>query len=82
MTPASYAFSGTERSEWASYVYTDRPVYQARAQGSLESDSAAARWRIIWRLPKPQQHACDGSADQEDHAVLEKDMPICADGYR
>ena len=28
VTPASYAFSMSETSRWAAYVYTDRPVYR------------------------------------------------------
>ena len=78
ITPASYAFSGSVRGEWASYVYTDRPVY--RPGNTLH-------WKAILRkklenhleVPKPQQLHVTVS-DQEDHAVLEKDMTTSAEG--
>jgi uncharacterized protein YfaS (alpha-2-macroglobulin family) len=78
VTPASYAFSGSERGEWASYVYTDRPVYRP---------GYTVRWKAILRkkvenhleVPKPQQFHVTVS-DQEDHAVLEKDMTTSAEG--
>lgn len=78
VTPASYAFSGSERNGWASYVYTDRPVYRP---------SHTVHWKAILRkkvenhleMPKPQQLHVTVS-DQEDHAVLEKDMTTSAEG--
>jgi uncharacterized protein YfaS (alpha-2-macroglobulin family) len=78
VTPASYAFSGSEDSRWASYVYTDRPVYRP---------GHTVHWKAILRMkvenhlevPKPQQVHVTVS-DQEDHAVLEKDMTTSAEG--
>jgi alpha-2-macroglobulin len=78
VTPASYAFSGSESSKWASYVYTDRPVYRP---------SHTVHWKAILRVkvenhlevPKPQQVHVTVS-DQEDHAVLEKDVTTSAEG--
>src|SRR5260370_11030998 len=78
VTPASYAFSGSEHSRWASYVYTDRPVYRP---------GHTVHWKAILRtkvenhleVPKPQQVHVTVS-DQEDHAVLEKDMTTSAEG--
>ncbi len=54
VTPASYAFSGQENNRWASYVYTDRPVYRP---------GHTVHWKAILRtkeenhleVPKPQQ---------------------------
>ncbi len=78
VTPASYAFSGSERTGWASYIYTDRPVYRP---------GHTVHWKAILRMkvqnhlevPKPQQIHVTVS-DQEDHAVLEKDMTTSAEG--
>ncbi len=78
VTPASYAFSGSERNGWASYVYTDRPVYRP---------GHTVHWKAILRkkvenhleVPKPQQVHVTVS-DQEDHAVLEKDIMTSAEG--
>lgn len=78
VTPASYAYSGSERSRWASYVYTDRPVYRP---------GHTVHWKAILRtkvenhleVPKPQQVHVTVS-DQENHAVLEKDMTTSAEG--
>ena len=78
VTPASYAFSGSESNKWASYVYTDRPVYRP---------GHTVHWKAILRtkvenhleVPKTQQVHVTVS-DQEDHAVLEKDMVTSAEG--
>ena len=78
VTPASYAFSGSESSRWASYMYTDRPVYRP---------SHTVHWKAILRskienhleVPKPQQVHVTVS-DQEDHAVLEQDVTTSAEG--
>ena len=78
VTPASYAFSGMEAGNWVSYVYTDRPVYRP---------GHTVHWKAILRakvenhpeVPKPHQVHVTVS-DQEDHAVLEKDMTTSADG--
>ncbi|WP_260705952.1 alpha-2-macroglobulin family protein [Edaphobacter flagellatus] len=78
VTPASYAFSGSESSKWASYVYTDRPVYRP---GHTVHWKAILRTKVANHLevPKPQQvHVT--VTDQEDHAVLEKDMTTSAEG--
>ena len=78
VTPASYAYSGWERSRWASYVYTDRPVYRP---------GHTVHWKAILRtkvenhleVPKPLQVHVTVS-DQENHAVLEKDMTTSVEG--
>jgi len=78
VTPASYAFSGSESSRWAFYVYTDRPVYRP---------GHTVHWKAILRMkvenhlevPKPQRVHVTVS-DQEDHAVLEKDVTTSAEG--
>jgi uncharacterized protein YfaS (alpha-2-macroglobulin family) len=78
VTPASYAFSGSDGNKWASYVYTDRPVYRP---------GHTVHWKGILRtkvenhleLPKPQQvHVT--VTDQEDHSLFEKDMTTSAEG--
>jgi uncharacterized protein YfaS (alpha-2-macroglobulin family) len=78
VTPASYAFSGSERGEWASYIYTDRPVYRP---GNTVHWKAILRKKVENHLevPKPQQVHVTVS-DQEDHAVLETDMTTSAEG--
>ena len=78
VTPASYAYSGSEGSKWASYVYTDRPVYRPGHK---------VHWKAILRtkagnhleVPAPRQVHVTVS-DQEDHAVFEKSMTTSAEG--
>jgi uncharacterized protein YfaS (alpha-2-macroglobulin family) len=78
VTPASYAYSGSEGSRWASYVYTERPVYRP---------GHTVHWKAILRtkvenhleVPKPQQVHVTVS-DEQDHSVLEKDMTTSAEG--
>lgn len=78
VTPASYAYSGLEGSRWISYVYTDRPVYRP---GHI------VHWKAILRskagnhleVPKSQRVHLTVS-DQQDHAVLEKDMTTSPEG--
>lgn len=78
VTPWGYAFSSMENSNWVSYVYTDRPVYRP---------GHTVHWKAILRakvenhleIPKPQQVHVKVS-DEEDHAVLEKDMTTSAEG--
>ena len=49
VTPASYAFSGWERNGWASYVYTDRPVY--RPGHTVHWKAICGRkWRTTWKF--------------------------------
>ncbi len=78
VTPASYAFSGSDRSKWASYVYTDRPVYRP---GHTVHWKAILRTKVENHLEvlKPQQVHVTVN-DQEDHAVFEKDMTTSAEG--
>jgi uncharacterized protein YfaS (alpha-2-macroglobulin family) len=78
VTPGAYALNGWQGSAWASYIYTDRPVYRP---------GHTVHWKAILRakvenhlaLPKPGNIHVTIS-DQDDHALLEKDMPLSAAG--
>ena len=78
VTPGSYALSGFQGSQWASYIYTDRPVYRP---------GHTVHWKAVLRakvenhleLPKPgNMHVT--ISDQDDHALVEKDMPLSPAG--
>jgi uncharacterized protein YfaS (alpha-2-macroglobulin family) len=78
VTPAGYALSGFQGSRWASYVYTDRPVYRP---------SHTVHWKAILRakvenhLELPRLSKIHVTiADQDDHALLDKDLPLSAAG--
>jgi alpha-2-macroglobulin len=78
VTPGAYSLNGWQGNSWASYIYTDRPVYRP---------GHTVHWKAILRakvenhlaLPKPGNIHVTIS-DQDDHALLEKDMPLSAAG--
>ncbi|HZU09602.1 MAG TPA: alpha-2-macroglobulin family protein [Pseudacidobacterium sp.] len=78
VTPAGYAFSGTQSNRWASFVYTDRPVYRP---GHTVHWKAILRERIENHLELPKISSIHAVvSDQEDHSIFEKDLPISKDG--
>lgn len=78
VTPAGYAFSGMELGKWASYVYTDRPVYRP---GHTVHWKAILRAKVENHLEVPKPHQVHVTvSDQDDHAVLERDMTTSAEG--
>jgi alpha-2-macroglobulin len=78
VTPGGYALSGFQGGRWSSYIYTDRPVYRP---------SHVVHWKAILRA-REQNHLALPKlttihvtiADQDDHALLDKDMPLSAAG--
>ena len=78
VTPSMYAFSAHEGSNWASYVYTDRPVYRP---GHSVHWKAILRQRVENHLELPKLSTIHVRiADQEDRPVFEKDLPVSANG--
>jgi uncharacterized protein YfaS (alpha-2-macroglobulin family) len=78
VTPGGYALSGWQGGRWSSYVYTDRPVYRP---------SHIVHWKAILRaraqnhLELPKLTTIHVTiADQDDHALLDKDMPVSPAG--
>ncbi len=78
VTPWGYSFTSMGSQRWAAYVYTDRPVYRP---------GHTVHWKAILReharngleLPKPAPiHTV--ISDEQDHSLLDKDLPISADG--
>jgi hypothetical protein len=78
VTPTVWSFNNTETSKWASYVYTDRPVYRP---------GHTVHWKAILRarvenhleLPKiPSIHV--RISDEQDHPIFDQQMPITAEG--
>ena len=78
VTPGGYALSGFQGGRWSSYIYTDRPVYRP---------SHVVHWKAILRA-REQNHLVLPKlatihvtiSDQDDHALLDKDMPLSAAG--
>ena len=78
VTPGGYALNGFQGGRWSSYIYTDRPVYRP---------SHVVHWKAILRA-REQNHLALPKlatihvtiADQDDHALLDKDMPLSAAG--
>ena len=78
VTPGGYAFSASVNNNYVSYVYTDRPVYRP---------GHTVHWKAILRelvnnhleLPKSgTMHVV--IADNQDHPVFDKEMPVSASG--
>ena len=78
VTPASYAFSATQNNRWASFVYTDRPVYRP---GHTVYWKAILRERVENHLELPKVSTIHVVvADEQDHSIFDKQMPISKDG--
>lgn len=78
VAPASYAFSSSMGSNWASYVYTDRPVYRP---GHTVHWKAILRERVSNHLELPKATSTRVLiSDEQDHPILDKQMPISTMG--
>ena len=78
VTPNSYAFAASRNSNWASYVYTDRPVYRP---GHTVHWKALLRERVQNHLELPKVSTIHAViTDQEDHPVFDKELAVSADG--
>ena len=78
VTPMAWSFNNSATSKWASYVYTDRPVYRP---GHTVHWKALLRARVEnhLELPKiPSIHV--RIADEQDHPIFDQQLPIAADG--
>jgi len=78
VTPGGYALSGFQGGRWSSYIYTDRPVYRP---GHVVHWKGILRARVENHLELPRLSTIHVTiADQDDHALLDKDMPLSAAG--
>jgi alpha-2-macroglobulin len=78
VTPGGYALSGWQGGRWSSYVYTDRPVYRP---GHVVHWKGILRARVENHLELPKLTTIHVTiADQDDHPLLDKDMPLSAAG--
>jgi alpha-2-macroglobulin len=78
VTPGGYSLSGFQGGNWASYVYTDRPVYRP---GHVVHWKGILRVKVENHLELPKRNTIHVTiADQDGHAVLDKDMPLSAAG--
>ncbi len=78
VTPGGYALSGWQGGRWSSYIYTDRPVYRP---GHVVHWKGILRARVENHLELPKLATIHVTiADQDDHALLDKDMPLSAAG--
>jgi alpha-2-macroglobulin len=78
VTPGGYALSGWQGGRWSSYVYTDRPVYRP---GHTVHWKGILRARVENHLELPKLATIHVTiADQDDHNLLDKDMPLSAAG--
>jgi alpha-2-macroglobulin len=78
VTPMAWAFNNSGGSKWASYVYTDRPVYRP---GHTVHWKALLRARVENHLALPKLTSIHiRIADEQDHPAFEKDLPVSADG--
>ncbi len=76
VTPGSYALSGFQGGRWSSYIYTDRPVYRP---GHVVHWKGILRAKVENHLELPKLTTIHVTiADQDDHALLDKDMPFSA----
>ena len=78
VTPGGYSLSGWQGGRWSSYIYTDRPVYRP---GHVVHWKGILRARVENHLELPKLSTIHVTvADQDDHALLDKDMPLSAGG--
>lgn len=78
VTPSSWSFSESAGSQWASYVYTDRPVYRP---GHTVHWKAILRRQVENHLELPHIAAMHVRiADEQDHVLFEGDQAVSADG--
>ncbi len=78
VTPGGYALSGWQGGRWSSYIYTDRPVYRP---SHIVHWKAILRARVQNHLELPKLTTIHVTiADQDDHALLDKDMPVSPAG--
>jgi alpha-2-macroglobulin len=78
VTPGGYSLSGFQGGNWASYVYTDRPVYRP---GHVVHWKGILRVKVENHLELPKRTSIHVTiADQDGHALLDKDMPLSAAG--
>lgn len=78
VTPGGYAFNASESNKYASYVYTDRPVYRP---GHTVHWKAIVRERVNNHLELPKTGAMRVViSDEQDHTVFDKEMPVSAAG--
>ena len=78
VTPMAWSFNNSDSGKWASYVYTDRPVYRP---------THTVHWKALLRarvdnhleLPKiPNIHV--RISDEQDHPIFDQQLPVTADG--
>ena len=78
VTPAGYAFSAMQSNRWASFFYTDRPVYRP---GHTVHWKAILRERVENHLELPKIDAIHVViADEQDHSIFDKQLSISKDG--
>jgi alpha-2-macroglobulin len=78
VTPGGYALSGWQGGRWSSYIYTDRPVYRP---GHVVHWKGILRARVANHLELPKLSVIHVTiADQDDHILLDKNMPLSAAG--
>ncbi len=78
VTPGGYALSGWHGGQWSSYIYTDRPVYRP---GHVVHWKGILRARVDNHLELPKLKMIHVTiADQDDHALLDKDLPLSPGG--
>ena len=78
VTPQAWSFSNSESNKWASYVYTDRPVYRP---GHTVHWKALLRARVANHLELPKIASIHARiSDEQDHPIFDAQLPITADG--
>jgi len=78
VTPMAWSFNPSENNKWASYVYTDRPVYRP---GHTVHWKALLRARVGNHLELPRIPSIHVRiADEQDHPIFDQQMPVTADG--
>ena len=78
VTPMAWSFNNSSSSKWASYVYTDRPVYRP---GHTVHWKALLRARVENHLELPKVPSIHVRvADEQDHPIFDQQTPVTADG--
>jgi uncharacterized protein YfaS (alpha-2-macroglobulin family) len=78
VTPMAWSFNNSDSSKWASYVYTDRPVYRP---GHTVHWKALLRARVANHLELPKIASIPVRiSDEQDHPLFDQQLPVTADG--
>ncbi|MGC2300478.1 MAG: alpha-2-macroglobulin family protein, partial [Acidobacteriaceae bacterium] len=78
VTPMAWSLNNSDSGKWASYVYTDRPVYRP---GHTVHWKALLRARVANHLELPKiASILVRISDEQDHPLFDQQLPVTSEG--